>query len=325
MRCSVRRLGSPCAPAVVTANVQIRSTALERRVIVICFFDPDFVLLITSQASVAAEAEYAKAAEDHKLLRVTAASEIDILIFARRTTLVDPPLGEMLNIHFLTKRFGDYWALRGASFSIRSGEVLGIVGPNGSGKTTLLECLAGLLPADGGHVRGDEPLVPRKRRDVLFYMPDGILPWPQQTVGWTLRFSAALQGVTQEDVEEVEMALGLGPTASQRVATLSKGQRKRLLIALALLTPQPLILLDEPFDGLDLRAVRDIGPWFRSVAMTGRTMLLAIHQLHDAARVCDRLVLLNEGRVAGEGTLDELRLRAGLPHGDLEEVFLALT
>jgi len=156
-------------------------------------------------------------------------------------------------------------------------------------------------------------------------MPDGILPWPQQTVGWTLRFSAALQGVTEADVEEIEMALGLGLLGPLRVARLSKGHRKRMLIALALLTPQPLILLDEPFDGLDLRAVRDIGPWFRSIAATGRTLLLAIHQLHDAVRVCDRLVCLNDGRVVGEGTVDELRVRAGLPNADLEEVFLALT
>lgn len=231
----------------------------------------------------------------------------------------------MLNVHFLTKRFGDYWALRGASFSIRSGEVLGLVGPNGSGKTTLLECLAGLLPLDGGHVRGDEPLVPRTRRDVLFYMPDGIVPWPDQSVAWALRFSAALHGATAAEVAEVEFALGLGPLGPQRIGTLSKGQRKRMLIALALLTPQPLILLDEPFDGLDLRQVRDIGPWFRRVAETGRTLLLSIHQLHDAVRVCDRLVLLSDGRVVGEGTLDELRIRAGLPQADVEEVFLALT
>ena len=231
----------------------------------------------------------------------------------------------MLNVHFLTKRFGDYWALRGASFSIRSGEVLGLVGPNGSGKTTLLECLAGLLPLDGGHVRGDEPLVPRRRRDVLFYMPDGIVPWPDQSVAWALRFSAALHGATPAEVAEVEFALGLGPLGPQRIGTLSKGQRKRMLIALALLTPQPLILLDEPFDGLDLRQVRDTGPWFRRVAETGRTLLLSIHQLHDAARVCDRLVLLSDGRVVGEGTLDELRIRAGLPEADVEEVFLALT
>ena len=231
----------------------------------------------------------------------------------------------MLNVHFLTKRFGDYWALRGASFSIRSGEVLGLVGPNGSGKTTLLECLSGLLPLDGGHVRSDEPLIPRTGRDVLFYMPDGIVPWPDQSVAWALRFSAALHGATPSEVAEVELALGLGPLGPQRIGTLSKGQRKRMLIALALLTPQPLILLDEPFDGLDLRQVRDIGPWFRRVAETGRTLLLSIHQLHDAARVCDRLVLLSDGRVVGEGTLDELRIRAGLPDADVEEVFLALT
>jgi ABC-type multidrug transport system ATPase subunit len=98
-----------------------------------------------------------------------------------------------------------------------------------------------------------------------------------------------------------------------------------VLIALALLTPQPLVLLDEPFDGLDLRQVREIGPLFRRVAATGRALLLSIHQLHDAARVCDRLVLLSDGRVVGEGTLDELRARADRPDGDVEDVFLALT
>jgi ABC-type multidrug transport system ATPase subunit len=111
----------------------------------------------------------------------------------------------------------------------------------------------------------------------------------------------------------------------QRVGTLSKGQRKRMLIALALLTPQPLVLLDEPFDGLDLRQTREAAPLLRHIATTGRSLLLSIHQLHDAARVCDRLVLLSDGRVAGEGTLDELRERAGLPDADVEEVFLALT
>jgi ABC-2 type transport system ATP-binding protein len=231
----------------------------------------------------------------------------------------------MLDVNELTKRFGQYWALRGATFSIRAGEVLGLVGPNGSGKTTLLECLAGLLAADGGIVRRDEPLVPNTRRDALFYMPDGILPWPDQTVGWTLGFSAAIQGATPIDVAEITRDLDLAGLGTQRVGTLSKGQRKRVLIALALLTPQPLLLLDEPFDGLDLRQTREVGPLLRRVAAKGRSLLLSIHQLHDAARVCDRLVLLSDGRVVGEGTLDELRMRAGLPGGDVEEVFLALT
>jgi len=231
----------------------------------------------------------------------------------------------MLNVHGLTKRYGDFWALRGASFSIRAGEVLGLVGPNGSGKTTLLECLAGLLSIDGGHVRPDDPLVPRNRRDVLFYMPDGIVPWPEQTVGWILRFSAGIQGAAQDDVPEIARLLDLVSLERRRVGTLSKGQRKRLLIALALLTPQPLVLLDEPFDGLDLRQTRDLAPLLRHIAAAGHALLLSIHQLHDATRVCDRLVLLSDGRVVGEGTLNELRARAGLPAADVEEVFLALT
>ena len=231
----------------------------------------------------------------------------------------------MLLVNELTKRFGNYWALRGASFTIRSGEVLGLVGPNGSGKTTLLECLARLLPIDGGIVRPDEPLAPRSRRDALFYMPDGILPWPDQTVGWTLRFSASLQGVLRADADEIARALDLVALDRQRVGTLSKGQHKRLLIALALLTPQPMLLLDEPFDGLDLRQMREVGPLLRRVAATGRALLLSIHQLHDAVRVCDRLVLLSDGRVVGEGTLDQLRARVGRPEADVEEVFLALT
>ena len=231
----------------------------------------------------------------------------------------------MLNVHGLTKRYGNFWALRGASFSIRAGEVLGLVGPNGSGKTTLLECLAGLLSIDGGHIRPDEPLAPQGPHDMLFYMPDGIVPWPDQTVGWVLRFSAALQGCSTTEATEVARLLDLLPLERQRVGTLSKGQRKRMLIALALLTPQPLVLLDEPFDGLDLRQTREVAPLFRHIATTGRSLLLSIHQLHDAARVCDRLVLLSDGRVAGEGSLDELRVRAGLPGADLDEVFLALT
>ena len=232
---------------------------------------------------------------------------------------------EMLDVNALTKRFGHFWALRGASFCVRSGEVLGLVGPNGSGKTTLLECLAGLLAIDGGIIRRDEPLTPTPRRNALFYMPDGILPWPEQTVAWTLHFFPGIQGASRNDITEITRELGLTVLMTRRTGTLSKGERKRVLIALALLTPQPLLLLDEPFDGLDLRQIREVGPLLRRVAAKGRSLLLSIHQLQDAVRVCDRLVLLSDGRVVGEGTLAELQRRAGMPNGDIEEVFLALT
>ena len=97
------------------------------------------------------------------------------------------------------------------------------------------------------------------------------------------------------------------------------------MLAVGLLTPQPLLLMDEPFDGFDLRQTREIMVVLRQCATAGRTLVLAIHQLLDAERVCDRFVLLADGRVRGVGTLDELRTRTQLPAGSLEEVFLALT
>jgi ABC-2 type transport system ATP-binding protein len=108
------------------------------------------------------------------------------------------------------------------------------------------------------------------------------------------------------------------------IGALSKGQRKRALLAIGLLTPQPALLIDEPFEGLDLRQARDITAALRTHAERGRTLFLSIHQISDAARFCDRFVLLNAGRVRGEGTLPELAAQAKMPE-NLEEVFLALT
>ena len=110
-----------------------------------------------------------------------------------------------------------------------------------------------------------------------------------------------------------------------RVGHLSKGYRRRLLIALGLLAPQPLIVMDEPFDGLDLRQTREVIGVLRETAAAGRTLLLSIHQLVDAERACDRFVLLSDGTVRGEGTLEDLRGLARVGQVGLEEVFLALT
>jgi ABC-type multidrug transport system ATPase subunit len=226
----------------------------------------------------------------------------------------------------LSKRFGSFWALRGAGFSIRPGEVLGLIGPNGSGKTTLFECLAGVAPATLGTVSSDGATIgPARRKDLLYFVPDGIRPWPDQTVGWVLQFIGGIHGATGHKVGEVLAAFALAPLRGARMHELSKGEHRRVLLAAGLLTPQPLLMLDEPFDGLDLRQTRDAMRVLREHADTGRTLFLSIHQLTDAARICDRLVLLSGGEIAGEGTLAELRERAGLADGGVEEVFLALT
>jgi ABC-2 type transport system ATP-binding protein len=134
-----------------------------------------------------------------------------------------------------------------------------------------------------------------------------------------------LHGRTSAEATRRIDDVSLGALLGRRVRELSKGERKRLLIALALLTTHPVLMLDEPFDGLDLRQMRDIAALLRAEARAGRTIVLSMHQLADAPRVCDRLALLDGGRVVAEGSLDELRAAARLPDATMEEVFLALT
>lgn len=216
------------------------------------------------------------------------------------------------------------------SFKVERRDRLALAGPNGAGKTTLFECVAGVLPADRGTVSADgRTLGPRDRVSHLFYVPDGIAPWPSQTLEWALEFTVGFFGGSAARVPAVIDQFHLEPLLGSRIGTLSKGQRKRALLALGLLTPQPLLLADEPFDGLDLRQTREVGAALRAHAAGGRTLFLSIHQIGDAARVCDRFVLLSGGRVGGEGRYEELADKARRVTNErpasLEEVVLALT
>ncbi|TMJ40972.1 MAG: ABC transporter ATP-binding protein [Alphaproteobacteria bacterium] len=236
------------------------------------------------------------------------------------------PSPVLVQVAGLAKRYGAQHALSDISFAVNAGEVLGLIGPNGAGKTTLMQAIAGTLLTDAGQIlwRGIPLPLPR-RREFLFYLPDGVRPWEDQYVARVTELFAAIYGRSQAVLAQTIHSLGLAPVLRKRVVELSKGYARRLLLALALLTPQPLLLMDEPFDGFDLRQTRDIMNVLREVAGAGRTLVLAIHQLRDAARVCDRFVLLAEGRVRGVGTLAQLRAQAGTPASDLEDVFLALT
>jgi ABC-2 type transport system ATP-binding protein len=237
----------------------------------------------------------------------------------------------LFEVTALSKRFGKIAALTDVTFEVRQGEVLGLIGPNGAGKSTLFECLAGVLTSDGGAIRADgRDIAIGDRPELLFYVPDGIAPWPSQRVEWALDFTIGFLRGQSALREEVVGQLDLRPLLRQPIGTLSKGQRKRALLGIGLLTPQPALLIDEPFDGLDLRQARDIAIALRAHAARGRTLFLSIHQIADAARFCDRFVLLSGGRVCGEGTIPELaalasRRHPARPYENLEEVFLALT
>jgi ABC-2 type transport system ATP-binding protein len=237
----------------------------------------------------------------------------------------------LFTVEGLSKRFGSIAALSDVGFHVRTGEVLGLIGPNGAGKSTLFECLAGVLPYDAGVVRGNRGTVAaRDRSSLLFYVPDAISPWESQPVGWVLDYTVGFFGGRAALRETVADELELTALLRRPIRALSKGQRKRVLLAVGLLTPQTALLIDEPFDGLDLRQSRDVAAVLRAHAARGRTLFLSIHQIADAARLCDRFVLLSEGRVRGEGTVPDLQALASARHPsaryeNLEEVFLALT
>jgi ABC-2 type transport system ATP-binding protein len=240
-------------------------------------------------------------------------------------------MNEWLRVAGLSKHYGGLAALADVGFSIHPGEILGLIGPNGAGKTTLFECMAGVLPPTAGSVLLDgHPITVRERSDVLFYLPDAVAPWPAQPVKWALDFTIGFFGGRSALLQDVIQGFGLTPLLKHPMGTLSKGQRKRVMLAIGLLTRQPVLLADEPFDGLDLRQSREVAATLRTHASRGRTLFLSIHQIADAARICDRFVLLSEGRVCGEGTLEDLTAlahrRGPSPRSrDLEEVFLALT
>jgi len=233
-------------------------------------------------------------------------------------------MSELLRCDGLSKHFNRYPALTDVSFSINSGEILGIIGPNGAGKTTLMECLTGLLPYETGIISWENrPLTPQQTKQFMFYLPDGILPYAEQRVEIVINFFQQVFGSQNAQREQLIEQLELKTVMKKPVYALSKGYRRRLLLLIGLLSPQPLLLLDEPFDGFDLRQTLGVMNLLRE-ALTGRTLLLSIHQLTEAEKICDRFILLNAGSVSASGSLAQLREQAGLTAGGLEEVFLAI-
>jgi ABC-2 type transport system ATP-binding protein len=233
---------------------------------------------------------------------------------------------ELLRAVDLTKHYGEEAAIAGVTFSAAAGEVLGIVGPNGAGKTTLLEAMAGLVGTDSGDVFWlGNALPPARRKTAVFYLPDGVKPYQDRFAIEVLTFFGSVYRRSAPDVRSTIASLELQPVLRKRVSALSKGYNRRLLLAIGLLTPHRVLLMDEPFDGFDLRQTRNIVEVLRKAAGAGRTFILAIHQLADAERVCDRFILLAGGQVRGIGTLHELRTQTAIPEGSLEEIFLALT
>ncbi len=220
----------------------------------------------------------------------------------------------MLELTGLRRTFGDLVALDDVSFTVPEGRIVGFVGPNGAGKTTAMRIALGVLTPDAGAVRWrGEPVDARVRRH-FGYMPEERGLYPKMRVLDQLVYLARLHGVGKADArrraEETIEVLGVADRAKDRVEALSLGNQQRVQLASALVHEPDLLVLDEPFSGLDPVGVDVLsGVLRRQAANHGVPVVFSSHQLELVERLCDSVVLIDRGRIVAEGTIGELRAR----------------
>ncbi|MXV18975.1 ABC transporter ATP-binding protein [Deinococcus xianganensis] len=240
----------------------------------------------------------------------------------------------MIEVSGYTKRYGRHEAVSNLSFTVQPGAVFGLLGSNGAGKTTTIRALVGLTRPTSGTVRVagfDVWRDPVKAKAAFGYIPDRPYLYGKLTARELLRFVGQLYQVPDAD-SEIDRWLEffrLTDFGNELIETYSHGMRQKVAIVAALLPDPPVLIVDEPMVGLDPHAARQVRDLFRSHADRGRTVLLTTHSLPVAEAVCDRLVVLDRGKVLGEGSMDDLRARTGTEaggvHGDsLERIFFRL-
>jgi ABC-2 type transport system ATP-binding protein len=238
----------------------------------------------------------------------------------------------MIEVEGLAKSYGSFAAVRELSFTVRPGEVLGLVGPNGAGKTSTLRCLAGIIPFNAGVVRiaGHDILedpVGAKRQ--LAFFPDEPRLFEYLTVRQHLAFVARVYGVRDHDavaqplLDELEIA----DKADQLPTELSRGMKQKLAIACGLLHSPQVLFFDEPLTGLDPLGIRRMKDSIVRRARAGATIVLSSHLLHLLEEVCTHVLILKRGEKIASGTLGEVAAQFG--NGDaqvnLEDVFIRAT
>jgi len=222
----------------------------------------------------------------------------------------------VLELNHLTKRYGDLQALRDLSFAVQPGEIFGFVGANGAGKTTTMRVVLGVLEADSGSVVWDGSPITFADRRRIGYIPEDRGLYPKMTVLSQLEYFAQLHGLKRKPARDASLALlerlGLADRAKSQLQSLSHGNQQRVQLAAALVFSPDLLILDEPFAGLDPVAVDSMTEVLRAEADSGKPVVLSSHQLDIVERVCDRVGIINHGQMVALGTVGELTERGPL-------------
>ena len=223
----------------------------------------------------------------------------------------------MLELRDLSRRYGQTVALDGLTLDVPEGEVVGFVGPNGAGKTTAMRIALGVLEPDGGEVLWRGAPVTREHQRLFGYMPEERGLYPKMRVDRHLRYLAMLHG---HDAAAADAAaarwidrLGLAERAEQRVEELSLGNQQRVQLAAALVHDAPVLILDEPFSGLDPIGTDVMSEVLRERAAAGAAVIFSSHQLELVERICDRVGIVNRGRNVAAGRVDDLRAERTRP------------
>jgi len=230
------------------------------------------------------------------------------------------------------KSFGELVAVNDLSIEIAPGEIYGLLGPNGAGKTTTLKLLMGLLDPDSGIGEilnfscQDNPIEVKKR---VGYVPEEQNLYDSLTARELFEFVASIRELPQEQtnarIKDMVKALAFEQYVDQVILTLSQGNRQKVLLIIALLHTPKLLILDEPFSGLDVRSTRIVKDVIKIHTENGGSILLSTHIMEVAQGLCDRIGIIDEGKLIAEGTIEELQEQAKAEGATLEKLFLLLT
>lgn len=211
----------------------------------------------------------------------------------------------IIEVEELTKRYGNIVAVDGVSFGVEEGEIFGLLGPNGAGKTTLMEILCGLRRFDNGRVtvRGFDLVKDSyKVRGSIGFCPQETLLYDLLSVRENLAFSASLYSLSRkkfrERVEFSTKVLGVGEFLNRRVEHLSGGMKRRANLASSIIHDPPIVILDEPTVGFDPTIKREFWELIKELKNTGKTVLLSTHDMYEADEICDRVAIMEKGKVA---------------------------
>jgi len=238
----------------------------------------------------------------------------------------------MIQLFDLTKRYGSFTAVDRVTLTVPKGSLYGFLGPNGAGKTTTLRMIAGILRPSAGRVLigGDDvathPLAAKMR---LGFIPDRPFVYDKLTGAEFLRFVAGLYGqegpVVERRVDELLDVFELATWKNELIESYSHGMRQKLIISSALIHRPEVIVVDEPMVGLDPRAARLLKDLFRGFVGRGGTVLMSTHTLEIAEAICDRLAIIQGGRIVASGAMPDLRRQHDAGDLGLEDLFLRLT